>query len=206
MANLSGAIYTRMIFHLRDNKEEQKMIKTAVIFSVVFGSTVIISHQSKADQLQDFLIKCPVIKEDTQRLACFDEAAKNMLGSVVRALGAEERVSAVEKNKPTREDKIDDFGKGNLRVSPLKDVREKQKQVVETKLKVITLTVVKVVKTSLDKFVLYMENGQVWKQKDDGRIRLPKGDFKVEIKKGMMGSFNMIVPNRKSFIRVKRLK
>lgn len=182
------------------------MIKMAVIFSLVFGSTVVISNQSKADQLQDFLLKCPTISEDASRLACFDDAAKKMLGSVVRSLGTDEAVSSAEKTKPTREDKISDFGKGQLRASPVKEVREQQKKEIKTELKAITLTVVKVVTTKLNKFVLYMGNGQVWKQKEGARIRLPKGEFKVEIKKGMMGSFKMYVPNRKSFIRVKRLK
>jgi len=66
--------------------------------------------------------------------------------------------------------------------------------------------VVKYIYTGTKKFVLFMENGQVWKQKDDGRIRLPKGKFEVDIKKGMVGGYNMIVPTRKSLVKVKRLR
>lgn len=182
------------------------MIKTAVIFSIVFGSTVVMSNQSKADQLQDFLLKCPVIKEDAIRLACFDDAAKNMLGAVVGSLGTEKKIFPVEKVKPSGENRIDGFGKGQLRASPVKEVREKQNKVVEAELKAITLTVVKVAITKLNNFILYMENGQVWKQKGGGKVHLPKGGFEVEIKKGAMGGFKVILPNRKSFVRVKRLK
>jgi len=113
---------------------------------------------------------------------------------------------AAHDSSPTRKQEISNFGKRQLRASPVKAVREAQKTAEKKELKNIRLKVVKYIYTGTKKFVLFMKNGQVWKQKDDGRVRLPKGEFDVEIKKGMVGGYNMIVPTRKSLVKVKRLR
>lgn len=174
------------------------MIKRAIMFSVVFGSAVTVGNLAWAGQFQSFLI-CTEIAEDTKRLACFDDASKKMIDSGTGNISA-------EKAKPTRQEQIADFGKKQLRASPVKKIREKQKKEDDKELKAIKLTVVDVAYTTTKKFVLFMENGQIWKQREGNRIRLPKGKFEVEIKKGMVGGYNMIVPTKRSLIRVKRLK
>lgn len=198
MANLARAIYTKFSFRHSDNKEGSAMIKRAVIFFIGFGSAVTVGNLARADQLQSFM-GCIEITADAKRLACFDAASKKMIDSGTGVL-------AVEKARPTKEEQISDFGKKQLRKSPIQKIREKQKKEDDKALKKIKLTVVEVAYTTSKKFVLFMENGQVWKQKEGIRIRLPKGKFEVEIKKGMVSGYNMIVPTRRSLIRVKRLK
>jgi hypothetical protein len=55
-------------------------------------------------------------------------------------------------------------------------------------------------------FAVYLENGQVWMQKDNQRVRFPDGDFTVKIEKGAFGSYRMIIPGKTSFVRVVRYK
>jgi hypothetical protein len=174
------------------------MIKGVAILSVFLGSTVLASSTAQADQLQSF-IGCAKITDNERRLACFDSVTKNANGAnVVQASPHQVEVR--------KEQEIADFGKTQLRESPIKKAREKQKKEEDKELKEIRLKVEKFIYTVSKKFVLFMDNGQIWKQKDGGRIRLPKGEFEVKIKKGMLGGYNMIVPTKKTFIKVKRLK
>ncbi len=166
------------------------MIKKTLLLSVI-GGLALTMNSAHAGQLQSFMV-CSQITNDIKRLACFDDVSLKVKLSNV---------------PPTREQKIEKFGKAQLRSSPIKKVREKQKK--EEKnivLREIKLNVRKVVFTTMKNFVLFMENGQVWKQKDSGKYRFPKGKFSVTIKKGVLGSYNMIVPNKKSIVKVKRIK
>ncbi|PCI48259.1 MAG: hypothetical protein COB49_06145 [Alphaproteobacteria bacterium] len=172
------------------------MIKKAVIFPIFFACVV--ANSARADQLQSFMV-CANITEDIKRLACFDGASKKMPEP---ATG----VAAVAEPQAVREKQIADFGKKQLRKSPVKEVRKAQKKEDDKGLKAIKLTVVDVAYTITKKFVLFMENGQIWKQKEDKKVRLPKGKFEVVIKKGLIGGYNMTIPSKRTFIRVKRLK
>lgn len=174
------------------------MIKKAMIFSIVFSSAVIVGNQAQADQVQSIL-SCRKIVENDKRLACFDSVSEKLLNSVIGQ-------DSIKNPKPTRKEKVANFGKTQLRTSPVKKVREEHKEEEKKELKEVRLKVVRFVYTASKKFVVFMENGQIWKQKDGGRIRLPKGEFEVKIKKGMIGGYNMIVPTKKSIIKVKRLK
>ncbi|NOZ43083.1 MAG: hypothetical protein GXP02_07980 [Alphaproteobacteria bacterium] len=171
------------------------MIKRAVIFSIGFGSILFVTSPAQADQLQAFL-KCRTIAKDASRLACFDAVAQK---------------SAVAHHVPVdraavKAAEVNNFGKGQLRNSPVKQIREARKKAVRKTLNTIRPKVVKYLYTNSGKFVLFMKNGQVWKQQDDGWIHLPKGEFKVKIEKGAFSSYNMIVPGRISIIKVKRLR
>ncbi|VAV93293.1 hypothetical protein MNBD_ALPHA01-191 [hydrothermal vent metagenome] len=174
------------------------MIKKAVIISLALAGTAFVGSMAHAGQ-NNSILECTKIADDSRRLACFDSAAKNIPDAVAGQ-------NTVKAATPTREEKIANFGKTQLRESPVKKVREEQKKAEEKELKDITLKVVKYTYTASKKFVLFMENGQVWKQKEDGRIRLPKGEFEVRIKKGAFSGYNMIVPTKKTIIKVKRLR
>ncbi|MBL4895033.1 MAG: hypothetical protein JKY59_09255 [Emcibacter sp.] len=173
------------------------MIGKLVISVTLFFSWGIVSNVAQAGPFQSIL-DCKEITEDAKRLACFDAASQRMINDRTAGL-------KVEKNRPTKEDQVASFGKSQLRSSPVKAVREKEiKQ--EKNLSHVTLTVKKIAYTKSKKVVIFMKNGQVWKQKEGGKIRLPKGEFEVEIRRGAIGGYNMTVPNKRSFIRVKRLK
>ncbi len=174
------------------------MLKKAVMFLILFGSAVSAGNFAWADQLQSIL-SCTKITEDAKRLACFDSASKKMIDSGAGVL-------EVKKAKPTKEEQVADFGKKQLRKSPVKEIREKQQKEEEQVLKEIKLTVVEIAYTTIKKFVLFMENDQIWKQKDGGKIWFPKGRFEVEIKKGLFGGYKMKIPNKKGYIDVIRLK
>lgn len=173
------------------------MFKKAVLFSVVFGGALVTSNMAQADDVKS-LLECTKIADDKERLACFDVATKKSIEAGVTQV-------PVAKAPLTREEQIDNFGQTQLRSSPVKAVREEAKEKQDGMTK-ITLKVVKVSLNQLKQFILYMDNGQVWKQREGNKIRLPRGEFDVEIKKNRLGSFNMIIPGKKAFVRVKRLR
>jgi len=177
-----------------------KAARFSIFLSIfLFGGKL--AHAAPANDVVEPLadmLECAKITEDIGRLACFDAVVKNTQTTVK---------AKIIKNKVEKEqEEIANFGKGQLRASPVKEIREKQRKIEDKALKKITLKVRKFTYTASNRFVLFMENGQVWKQKDSGRIRLPKGEFSVMIKKGLIGGYNMIVPTKKQLIKVERLK
>lgn len=146
-----------------------------------------------ADPVRDML-DCADIAADSDRLACFD--------ATVKAAGG----AQAENRQVTREEKVASFGKSQLKDSPVTAVKDQLKQEEKQELDSIRLKATRHDYTATRKFVIFLENGQIWKQKDSGYVHLPDGDFEVEIKKGAFGSFNMIVPTKKSLIKVTRLK
>lgn len=189
------------------------MIKKIPCFFAFLSAAILITSPARAGQVRS-IVECSKIAEDTDRLNCYDIAAKQQSGAQSRDQ------SAVRGNiqpagpampmvpaKITREEKIDNFGKSQLRKSPVKKIRiERKKEVEKRDLDKITLTVEKYSYTASKKFVLFMKNGQVWKQHESGNIRLPKGEFEVTVKKGLLGGYNMIVPTKRIIIKVKRLR
>lgn len=169
---------------------------------VIFGGSAMAGSAAQAASVQSIL-DCTKITNDMSRLACFDVASKKLMGSTA---GSDAGGIMHEAAQPTKEEKIADFGKNQLRNSIVKEVRKKEKEEEKKELTEITLKVMKYQYTVTKKFVLFMENGQIWKQKDGNRIRLPKGEFNVIIKKGMLSGYNMIVPTKRSLVKVKRLK
>ncbi len=176
-----------------------KKILAGVSFSLVLFvmSLDVMAYENPIQSIID----CTKINDDNARLDCFDTNTKKLIPS-------EKSVSNAYKDEPTKidkEGKIDAFGQSHLKSSPIQAVREEQKK-QDQELTNITLKVVKYSYTAYNKFVLYMENGQIWKQKDKVKARLPKGEFEVEIRKNAFNGFNMFLPTKKAMIRVERLK
>ena len=173
------------------------MNKKVILGVILMAGSGMTSPLAQADQNED-IVRCTTIQDNNSRLACFDAAAKAMVES-------KDAAKAQDQN-PTINQKIDNFGKAQLRSSSVKKVREEQKKEAKKDLDKITLTVERYIYTNSKKFVLIMKNGQVWKQHSGKKIRFPKEEFTVEISKSLFGSFNMTIPNGTSLIKVKRLK
>lgn len=165
------------------------MLKKTLLFTLVAGLALPMNLAHGA-QLQSFMT-CSQIKDNVNRLACFDDISSKVKLSNL---------------PPSKAQKVENFGKAQLRSSPIKKIREDIKKEEKKDLDEVTLNVRKLVFTTTNNFVLFMENGQVWKQKNSGTHRFPKGKFSVTIKKGALGSYNMRVPNKKAMVKVKRIK
>ena len=150
------------------------------------------SSASSGIKLPAELSRCAEIANNESRLHCFDGLVKK---SALPEISATALVVApkVVKDK-TQAEKVDDFAKGQVK-----------KTVEEQGLQSITATISKLKQLLRGQWVIYLENGQKWQQKDSDKIKLKVGD-KIRIKKSAMGAIYLYKEGSHRSIRVKRLK
>lgn len=180
----------------------------AVCLIVVTGTV----HASTSREMLDLLAQCADIKDGSERLACYDKLAPQL----------RETLAAVKKPaERTEEDKISIFGFDfggvfGSREGPtspeefgknqMPQPAPEEGQVVES----IAADVTDFAKTPYGKFIVFLDNGQVWRQLDSDTgtahfDRDPKAN-KVIISRGLLGSYNLKVNDQNATFKVKRLK
>lgn len=156
---------------------------------------VVTAHEVEASEtsLLDAIRACGKIKDNSERLSCFD------------AISPTDTASATMP-EPTLEQKKDAFGSQALKArkkSFAEASGENNQELDEATFKLLEAG-----KNRAGKFFFIMENGQVWRQlpADTGRVRIPKklADVEVTIKRKLLGSHILILNGRS--IKVKRLK
>jgi hypothetical protein len=167
---------------------------------------VTIGHASAAD-LRTELAKCRSIESLTLRLQCYDhlvDGAPLINGtansaSQIAPTSSATTHPAVVSQKPATSEEL--FGKS----------AEQVKQAVSIKLDIepldqISSKVTRVQKNSSQEYVVYLENGQVWKQKDKaGKWRIKVGETAI-VSMASLGSYLMKSDARKKSVRAERLR
>lgn len=133
---------------------------------------------------------CRQVVDDTKRLACYDEKIVALQPSIAT------QPAAVPDVVQTKEDT---FGKSDVKLNQ-KALKRKDK----AELKRMTVSVTKVNRNVSGQLVIYLENGQIWRQNDSIKIRKESAST-ASIKKAAMGSFRMKLDNSRTF-RAKRIK
>ncbi|WP_417344816.1 hypothetical protein [Ferrimonas sp.] len=170
------------------------MLKTAV-FSLLLAPAAV----SAADAA------CHAIQDQIQRLACYDKAAESVvncaslndkldrlvcfdkLGKPAHA-GIPAKPAAPQAAAPADADER--FG--------LSDKRPEEPEAIKASIN-------KLKKDPYGKFIVTLDNGQVWKQIDSKRFRL-KQDKPVTIEKASLGSFMLTQEGSSKSARVKRVQ
>ena len=126
--------------------------------------------------LSEALRACIDESDDMLRLACYDREIADFspTAASVPAIGPGEPASSEEK-----------FGKAPERS--------------KNELMELTATVVKVSKGANLKFIVWLDNGQVWQQKYSGKFRIQVGD-QVTINKGKFGGYSLTRKGRRSSV------
>ncbi|GGI88059.1 hypothetical protein [Shewanella gelidii] len=177
----------------------------------LFAALLCLSNQANAS-IEQTLLECRGLTQDSQRLACYDQLAKRFQSStatttIAPVVAAKPAVKApvptppvsapvtktaqAAKSQPTAEQQVEDFG-----------IRYKE---IEDEVTKIYLDVVKVKKDPRGLLKITFSNGQLWKQAEAKRFKLKAGD-KAFIEKASLGSFLLGTDKRNATIRVKRLK
>lgn len=78
-----------------------------------------------------------------------------------------------------------------------------QKRIVEEAPEKITARITEVQEGAYDKAIITLDNGQIWRQNDSGRVSWKSGD-KIVVERGLFGSFFMKPAEGGRKIRVKR--
>ncbi|WP_321389235.1 hypothetical protein [Emcibacter sp.] len=154
--------------------------------------TGVSSVQASDLTLQQKIEKCRTITGDMDRLTCYDVIGVSDPSETAPAQAAP---AAVAPQVSSREQ---NFG--------VERVEKSEAEQTQSDIQSISSKVVKVAWSPNKQFAVYLENGQIWMQKDSQRVRFPDGEFSVEIKKAAMGSYKMLIPGKTSFVRVVRYK
>lgn len=171
------------------------------------------------DDVLEALGKCAAIADNTSRLACYDALGPQLKTALATPPPALDR-------KPTREEEESWFGFnigdlfsggsaktqttpeqfGNDRVPQTQAALDSAQQEVDS----IGAGVTDYSYTLAGKFVVFLDNGQVWRQIEGDAerahfLRDPKAN-KVTISRGFMGSYNLTINDSAKVFKVARVK
>ena len=199
----------------------------------VFGSLPIIAAGcvlnfavAAESAVEDDLKHCATLQDQAARLACYDEIVARLPDSEPPATaGAEtEAVAAVETDAV-----VEPVGEATVTTAAAEPVVEPASEEAETTAAdeavaaktanderlaslgapgeqiEVTARVVRCTKDSRRRYYFYFENGQVWQQKSDRRLRYKECDFNVTITKDFFG-YRMVPEGETGKIRIARVK
>ncbi|HWY13711.1 MAG TPA: hypothetical protein VNX86_01060 [Rhizomicrobium sp.] len=198
-----------------------KNSRIAVIaLTVVLEGAFPARAQAPTQDLLEALGRCATIADDHARLACYDAMSPRLKDAL-----AAPPASLPGNRAPTAEEERSWFGfdLGNLfGANPAQQTTPQQfgsDRLPETKAKEetaalavdsITAGVSEFAYNPVGKFILFLDNGQVWKQiegdVDRAVFRKPAKDNKVTISRGFIGSYNLTINDSAKVFKVTRVK
>lgn len=140
---------------------------------------------------------CASIESDSARLACFDSAYSAEASSKVRD------DSPVAPHKPPVEAAETIGQSAEASVAP--DDFGLQEKAVDERSQLLEATIVKVTTNSLKIDFLWLDNGHIWRENEDNRIRFKAG-WKVRIEPGILNSFNLTMEGSNKILKVRRIR
>lgn len=165
---------------------------------------------AQAEELS--LESCINIEDTSERLACYDRLAGRLPAAAVKANPAEPSTAApaetraetiaapatvVTKTVPEVKSAPDGEAIFGFEHKPVAEEEWLDElQVKRTKLR----------KDGYGKWVIWLENGQVWRQTDSRSFNFVNSDQLVVITRSFLGSFFLGEPDRHGGIRIKRVK
>lgn len=184
------------------------MIRKTVFGLALAAASVGLAEANQVRQTLEDVSQCAAIADNAQRLACYDAAAPKVRSSL---------------NIATREDRVtlfglDLFGSGDDGASGEatrpedfgNDDMQRKVETVETGGVVteITAGVADVGRNASGKDVIVLENGQVWRQKEDKNLQFPKDltGVRVKIRQASLGSYLLTRDGSNRSVQVERVR
>ena len=164
--------------------------------------------------------RCASIADNTQRLSCYDTLAprvKDALAAPPEGLPANRAPTAEEQRSwfgfdlsglfgasPSQQTTPAQFGSEHL-----PEVHAKE-EAAATEVDSITAGVTEMSFTPFGKFIVFLDNGQIWRQiegdADHAIFRKPANKNKVTISRGLIGSYNLTINDSDRTYKVTRVK
>jgi hypothetical protein len=178
--------------------------------------------QTTADTLRA-LDQCGSIADEHQRLSCFDQLGPQVKGALLRIPGAKAGPPTAQEQKnwfgfdlgglfgsaPAQQTSPDKFGSDQLpqKPQPKQETASGDETPLET-LDSISAGVSEVSFTRYGKFIVFLDNGQVWRQieADTDKASFESGGNTVKISRAMFGSYQLTVNDSAKVFKVKRVK
>lgn len=174
-------------------------MKHSILFLSSIFTCLVMPSVSYAKNDSDLLINlrhCSKISNNDARLNCFDKLIPRTTKQIITAVttvAAPPQPPKV-KSKSVEQKQIDNFAKEHLKKS-------KEEQGPSS----IVSTIIKAKQLLRGQWVIELENGQKWQQKDTARIKLKVGN-KIRLDKGALGAVYLYKEDSSRNIKVKRLK
>jgi hypothetical protein len=156
------------------------------------------------------LAKCAENADATQRLACYDTLSPQLRQAVAAMKKPSEQTEADKTSffgfdvgglfggneGPTTPEQ---FGKNQM-----PPTQEEENQILES----ISASVTEYSMTPFGKFIVFLDNGQIWRQLDSDTSvsRFHGRDNKVVISRGIFGSYNLKLNDSSQIYKVKRIR
>lgn len=151
-------------------------------------------------QSKDELLKCALVLDDAQRLACFDGLMASA-SAEVRALEARRKLAAEEAARKRAEaeaaKKRESFGAEQMETARVAD---------ESRLDELESTVAEVFSDGLGRKVLALANGQIWRQVEGNLSGTVRPGDPVRIKRGALGGFRLTLVRHGRALQVRRIR
>ena len=165
----------------------------ALLFSTLLWNT---ATSATAQDLTRQLAACVAVSDATQRLACYDALA------LPRQPPAPPQASTPPQSPAVLQPPTAQFGAEQLpRASNSAPAPENNS---------ITATVNQISLTPFGRFVLTLDNGQIWRQldADSAQFATPgnKATASVTISRGLLGSYNLQFAGQNALYKVRRVK
>lgn len=183
---------------------------TKALFSglVTLGVFAGAAAGAAAQDLNSRLIECRSIADGAERLDCFDAAVAGLEASTPsdsRAAAAGDAKQTELAAAPTLSPE-ERFGQEDLPKTK-EEIQKEKKEKPDS----LTASVVDIAKNRRDKYVVILENGQVWRQlnADTASLLLPSSDdeeIRVTIRRRFLGAHTLSLEGDNRSIRVERIK
>ncbi len=191
---------------------------TSLAFVTLFSGAV---HADPREDLLEAITKCSAIADDKARLGCFDAAAPH----VREVLNVPPPVLSAP---PTKEEEKSWFGfnldglfgsapavqttpqQFGAETTPQVQQKVEQSRAEETEVDSISAGVTEYSYTLDKKFIVFLDNGQVWRQTpgdvSEAHFHRVAADNKVTIERGIIGSYNLSINDGNQTFKVTRVK
>jgi hypothetical protein len=167
------------------------------------------------DDVLEAMGRCAAIGDNKARLACYDAAAPRLKDALATPPGSLGRPPTKEEQESWFGFSIDDlFGGGSSATTPQEFGKERTPEVQATRereeIESISSAVTEVSYTPFGQFIVFLANGQVWRQlqgdADRARFRTNPKDNTVTISRGAFGSYSLTLNGSDKVFKVTRVK
>src|SRR5579864_1526804 len=194
---------------------------TSVVLATAFSASAAPPPAGIAPQdVLEEIGRCAAITDNAQRLTCYDALAprvKDALAAPPETLPGNRTPSVEEQRSwfgfdlsglfgasPSQQTTPQQFGSDRLASTHAKE------QTAAAEVDSITAGVTDVAYTAFGKFIVFLDNGQVWRQiegdSDHATFKKPAKANKVTIGRGFIGSYNLTINDSEKVFKVTRVK